>query len=111
LQGGLTARRARAGESVLALNGKTYALDESMTVIADDSEVHDIGGIMGGEHSGCSETTTEVLIEAAYFTPERIGTTGRALGINSDARARFERGVDRPGPGTGNANGARTVRR
>jgi phenylalanyl-tRNA synthetase beta chain len=94
LNGGLTARRARAGESVLALNGKTYALDETMTVIADDAEVHDIGGIMGGEHSGCSESTTEVLIEAAYFTPERIGTTGRALGINSDARARFERGVD-----------------
>lgn len=94
LNGGLTARRARAGESVLALNGKTYSLDESMTVIADDAEVHDIGGIMGGEHSGCSETTTEVLIEAAYFTPERIGATGRKLGINSDARARFERGVD-----------------
>lgn len=94
LNGGLTARRARAGESVLALNGKTYALDETMTVIADDAEVHDIGGIMGGEHSGCSETTTEVLIEAAYFTPERIGATGRKLGINSDARARFERGVD-----------------
>lgn len=94
LNGGLTARRARAGESVLALNGKTYALDETMTVIADDTEVHDIGGIMGGEHSGCSETTTEVLIEAAYFTPERIGATGRKLGINSDARARFERGVD-----------------
>ncbi len=94
LHGGLTARRARAGESVLALNGKTYALDETMTVIADDAEVHDIGGIMGGEASGCSEATTEVLIEAAYFTPERIGATGRALGINSDARARFERGVD-----------------
>ncbi len=94
LQGGLTARRARAGESVLALNGKTYALDESMTVIADDAEVHDIGGIMGGEHSGCADTTTEVLIEAAYFSPERIGATGRKLGINSDARARFERGVD-----------------
>ena len=94
LTGGLTARRARAGETVLALNGKTYALDDSMTVIADETQVHDIGGIMGGEHSGCSETTTDVLIEAAYFTPERIGTTGRALGINSDARARFERGVD-----------------
>lgn len=94
LDGGLTARRARAGESILALNGKTYTLDETMTVIADETQVHDIGGIMGGEHSGCSETTTEVLIEAAYFTPERIGATGRALGINSDARARFERGVD-----------------
>ncbi len=94
LNGGLTARRARAGESMLALNGKTYALDETMTVIADDAEVHDIGGIMGGEHSGCSDTTSEVLIEAAYFTPERIGATGRKLGINSDARARFERGVD-----------------
>jgi phenylalanyl-tRNA synthetase beta chain len=94
LSGGLTARRARAGETILALNGKTYTLDETMTVIADDAEVHDIGGIMGGEHSGCSEATTEVLIEAAYFTPERIGATGRSLGINSDARARFERGVD-----------------
>ena len=94
LSGGLTARRARAGETILALNGKTYTLDETMTVIADDAQVHDIGGIMGGEESGCSETTTEVLIEAAYFTPERIGATGRALGINSDARARFERGVD-----------------
>ena len=69
LSGGLTARRARAGESVLALNGKTYTLDETMTVIADDAQVHDIGGIMGGEHSGCSETTTEVLIESAWFTP------------------------------------------
>jgi phenylalanyl-tRNA synthetase beta chain len=94
LDGGLTARRARAGESVLALNGKTYALDERMTVIADDTDVHDIGGIMGGEASGCSVATTDVLIESAYFTPERIGATGRALGINSDARARFERGVD-----------------
>ena len=94
LSGGLTARRARAGETILALNGKTYTLDETMTVIADETQVHDIGGIMGGEHSGCSETTAEVLIEAAWFTPERIGATGRALGINSDARARFERGVD-----------------
>jgi phenylalanyl-tRNA synthetase beta chain len=94
LTGGLTARRARAGETIEALNGKTYTLGESMTVIADDAHVHDIGGIMGGMASGCSDTTTEVLIEAAYFTPERIGATGRALGINSDARARFERGVD-----------------
>ena len=94
LHGGLTARRARDGESVVALNGKTYALDDSMTVIADDAEVHDIGGIMGGAASGVSETTTDVLIECAYFDPARIGATGRKLGIFTDARARFERGVD-----------------
>lgn len=94
LQGGLTARRARASEQVNALNGKTYTLDETMTVIADDEHAHDIAGIMGGIESGCTEATTTVLIEAAYFTPERIGATGRTLGINSDARARFERGVD-----------------
>ena len=94
LSGGLTARRAVDGESLLALNGKTYTLDASMTVIADDLHCHDIGGIMGGEVSGVSVGTTDVLIEAAYFAPERIGATGRALGITSDARARFERGVD-----------------
>jgi phenylalanyl-tRNA synthetase beta chain len=94
LEGGLTARRAREGETIAALNGKTYTLDPSMTVIADARAVHDIGGIMGGAETGVLESTTEVLIEAAYFAPERIGATGRALGINSDARARFERGVD-----------------
>jgi phenylalanyl-tRNA synthetase beta chain len=94
LQGALVARRAVDGETIEALNGKTYTLDESMTVIADARCVHDIGGIMGGMESGCSPETTDVLIEAAYFDPERIGATGRALGVNSDARARFERGVD-----------------
>lgn len=94
LQGGLVARRARAGEELVALNGKTYTLADSMTVIADDAHVHDIGGIMGGMESGVSETTTDVLIEAAWFDPARIGETGRALGLTSDARARFERGVD-----------------
>ncbi len=94
LQGALVARRARDGETVEALNGKTYALTADMTVIADDVAVHDIGGIMGGEHSSVTETTTDILLECAYFDPARIGTTGRALGINSDARARFERGVD-----------------
>ncbi|AJR24028.1 MULTISPECIES: phenylalanine--tRNA ligase subunit beta [Sphingobium] len=94
LKGGLVARRGRPGEQVLALNGKTYTVDESMTVIADDEAVHDIGGIMGGEHSGATEATTDVLIECAYFTPERIAVTGQKLGLTSDARGRFERGVD-----------------
>ena len=94
LNGPLVARRAKDGEQVVALNGKTYTLDASMTVIADDAAVHDIGGIMGGEHSGVSETTTDVLIECAYFTPEHIARTGQKLGLASDARQRFERGVD-----------------
>ena len=94
LMGGLVARKARSGEQVLALNGKTYTLDESMTVIADDAQVHDIGGIMGGEDSGVSETTTDVVIECAYFTPEAIARTGQKLNLTSDARQRFERGVD-----------------
>jgi phenylalanyl-tRNA synthetase beta chain len=94
LTGAVVARRARDGERVLALNEKTYTLDSSMTVIADDSGVHDIAGIMGGEHSGVSEDTTDVLLEIAYFDPERIGVTGRRLGLASDARTRFERGVD-----------------
>nr|WP_294851309.1 phenylalanine--tRNA ligase subunit beta [uncultured Sphingomonas sp.] len=94
LTGGLVARRAKDGETVLALNGKIYTLDPSMTVIADDAHVHDIGGIMGGEDSGVSETTTDVIIECAYFDPEHIARTGQKLGLTSDARQRFERGVD-----------------
>lgn len=94
LSGGLVARRAKAGETVLALNGKTYALEETMTVIADDAHVHDIGGIMGGEESGVSAETTNVLIECAYFDPDHIARTGQKLALTSDARARFERGVD-----------------
>ncbi|HEX8300764.1 phenylalanine--tRNA ligase subunit beta [Sphingomonas sp.] len=94
LKGPLVARKARNGEQVLALNGKTYALTSAMTVIADDEAVHDIGGIMGGEHSGCSDGTTDVLIECAYFDPEHIARTGQKLMLASDARTRFERGVD-----------------
>lgn len=94
LKGGLVARKGRPGEEVLALNGKTYAVDETMTVIADEEAVHDIGGIMGGEHSGAQDSTTDVLIECAYFTPERIAVTGQKLALTSDARGRFERGVD-----------------
>ena len=94
LSGGLVARKAQAGEEILALNGKTYALAETMTVIADDVAVHDIGGIMGGEHSGVSEATADVVIECAYFDPDAIARTGQALQLTSDARQRFERGVD-----------------
>lgn len=94
LNGAVVARRARAGETVTALNGRQYSLNETMTVIADDDGVHDIAGIMGGEDSGCSETTQDVLLEIAYFTPENIARTGQALALASDARTRFERGVD-----------------
>ena len=94
LTGPLVARRAKDGEQVETLNGKTYTLDATMTVIADDAMVHDIGGIMGGAHSGVSPETTEVLIECAYFDPDHIARTGQKLGLTSDARQRFERGVD-----------------
>ena len=94
LSGAVVARRARDGETVEALNDKTYALDAGMTVIADETGVHDIAGIMGGAHSGCTEGTTDVLLEIAYFDPETIAATGRKLNLTSDARSRFERGVD-----------------
>ena len=94
LSGAVTARPAREGETVVALNGKEYTLAPFMTVIADEAGVHDIAGIMGGEHSGCSDTTTDVLLEVAYFDPAHIARTGQALALASDARGRFERGVD-----------------
>ena len=94
LTGAIVARRARDGEGVTALNGKHYLLDHTMTVIADEAGVHDIAGIMGGEHSGCSEDTRDVLLEIAYFDPARIAATGRTLNLTSDARIRFERGID-----------------
>ncbi|MEP1607428.1 MAG: phenylalanine--tRNA ligase subunit beta, partial [Marinomonas sp.] len=94
LSGAVVARRAKNGEQIVALNDKTYTLDDSMTVIADDAGVHDVAGIMGGLESGCSAETTDVLLEIAYFNPAQIGVTGRKLGLASDARTRFERGVD-----------------
>ncbi len=94
VKGGLVVRRAKAGETLQALDGKTYAFTEEMVVIADDHGVESIGGVMGGEASGCSEATTDVLVESALWDPLNIARTGRALGVNSDARYRFERGVD-----------------
>ncbi len=94
LSGPMVARRAAEDETVEALNEKTYTLDKSMTVIADQRAVHDIAGIMGGEESGVTADTSDLLLEIAYFDPEAIGRTGRRLGLTSDARTRFERGVD-----------------
>ena len=109
LSGALVARKARAGEDVVALNGRTYPLDAGMTVIADDAAVHDIGGIMGGEHSGVSADTADVLIECAYFDPDAIARTGQKLQLTSDARQRFERGVDPAFLDTGLAIATRLV--
>jgi phenylalanyl-tRNA synthetase beta chain len=101
VRGNLVVRRARAGEQLVALDGKSYALDETMCVIADGNGVESLAGIIGGAATGCSETTTDVLIESALWDELNIAQTGRKLGINSDARYRFERGVDpafmRPG--------------
>ncbi|MET0722130.1 MAG: phenylalanine--tRNA ligase subunit beta [Tardiphaga sp.] len=94
VHGDIVVRRARDGETLLALDGKTYTLDSRNCVIADDNGVESLAGIMGGEASGCSEDTTDVLIESALWNEINIAQTGRRLGINSDARYRFERGVD-----------------
>jgi phenylalanyl-tRNA synthetase beta chain len=92
--GNPTMRMARAGEKVLALDGVEYELEPGMVVIADDERVEAIGGIMGGELSGVTAETRNVFVEAALFHPVVTARTGRKLGINSDARYRFERGVD-----------------
>ncbi len=94
LQGDITVRFARAGERLLALDGKVYDLDDGMTVIADTHQPHGLGGVMGGEDSGVTEATTDVLLEVALFDPIRTALTGRKLDLVSDARTRFERGLD-----------------
>jgi phenylalanyl-tRNA synthetase beta chain len=94
VSGNLVVRCAKDGEEVLALDGKTYTLKRDNVVICDDKGVESIAGIMGGEHSGCDENTTDVLIESALWDPMNIARSGRDLGIVTDARYRFERGVD-----------------
>jgi phenylalanyl-tRNA synthetase beta chain len=94
VNGNLTVRRAKDGEEVLALDGRSYRLDDSVVVIADEDGVESIGGIMGGEHSGVDAETTDVLVESALWDPLNIAQSGRRLGIITDARYRFERGVD-----------------
>ena len=94
VKGKLVVRLAKAGEKLLALNGREYPLDPEVTAIADDNGVQSLGGVIGGEPTSCTETTTEVFIEAALFDPVRTASTGRRLEIISDARYRFERGID-----------------
>jgi phenylalanyl-tRNA synthetase beta chain len=94
LNGAIRARLARKGETFLALDGKTYEVDADMCVIADDARVLGLGGVIGGQDTGVTDATTNVFIESAYFDPKRTARTGRKLGIHSDARFRFERGVD-----------------
>lgn len=92
--GDLVVRRGKEGESILALDGRTYAVTPDMCVIADDNGVESLAGVMGGEHSGCDENTTDVLVEAAVWEPLTVARTGRTLGIITDARYRNERGID-----------------
>ncbi|WP_439574155.1 phenylalanine--tRNA ligase subunit beta [Phreatobacter sp.] len=94
VKGDLVVRRSTSGETVLGLDGRIYGFTGNETVIVDDNGVESIAGVMGGEHSGCDETTTDVLIESALWDPLDIARTGRNLGIVTDARYRFERGVD-----------------
>lgn len=94
LNGDVVVRLAKAGEKLAALDNKTYELGDGMTVVGDASAAHALGGIIGGEASGCTEDTTDVFVEAAWFDPLRTASTGRRLGVHSDARYRFERGVD-----------------
>ena len=94
LDGNLVVRGALPGEFLVALNGKSYALEPDMTAIADQAGVQSLGGVIGGEKTGCTEATRNVFIEAALFDPVRTAATGRKLGLQSDARYRFERGVD-----------------
>jgi phenylalanyl-tRNA synthetase beta chain len=101
VDGDLVVREARKGERLLALNGKTYELEEGMTVIADSRGVESLGGVIGGEATGCTMETANVFLEAALFDPVRTALTGRQLNLQTDARYRFERGLDpefvRPG--------------
>ena len=94
VKGNLRVHRAKGGEEIVALDERTYTLSAGMIAISDDAGVESIAGIMGGEASGCTEATVNVFVESALWDPVQIATTGRALKINSDARYRFERGVD-----------------
>lgn len=94
VQGDLRVHRAEGGETIMALDDKEYTFQEGMMVISDDRAPESIAGVMGGAESGCSDETVNVFLESAYWDPITIAHTGRKLKINSDAKYRFERGVD-----------------
>ena len=94
----LIIRNGKQGETLTALNEKTYALDDEMIVICDANGPDDIAGVMGGDRTGVSQTTTTMFLETAIFDPVAVAITGRKLNLNSDARYRFERGLDSDGP-------------
>jgi phenylalanyl-tRNA synthetase beta chain len=94
LWGPVRARLGQNGETFLGLDGKEHLIDEEMCVIADDNGPLGLGGVMGGETSGSTAETKNVLVESAYFDPQRTAATGRRSGLMTDARYRFERGVD-----------------
>ena len=94
IEGNIHVRMAKEGEKICALDGKEYTLDREMTVIADDQNAEALAGVMGGENTGVSADTVNVMLETAYFDPVRTAMTGRKLNLTSDARFRFERGVD-----------------
>ncbi len=94
----LTVKEAKQGEKFFALNGNEYELDQGMLVISDSHGIDDLAGIMGGERTGVTNNTTKMFLEAAIFDPISIANTGRKLNINSDARYRFERGLDYDSP-------------
>ena len=109
VEGDIFIRLAKDGEKYKALDGKEYSFDSDMIVIGDDEGVDDLAGIMGGERSGCSNETVNMFLEAAIFDPIRTATTGRKLNIISDARYRFERGLDATSPFWGSEMAARLV--
>jgi len=94
IKGGLRVHRAQGGETMIGLDEKEYRFEPGMTLISDEAGPESIAGVMGGLRSGCTEETSDVFIEAAYFDPVRTALTGRALKVHSDARYRFERGID-----------------
>ena len=98
VDGDIIIRQAKPGEKYLALNGREYTFDSEMIVIGDQHGPDDLAGIMGGEKTGCGDDTTNMFTEVAVFDETAVAATGRKLNLQSDARYRFERGLDQTSP-------------